>query len=46
MRLSLCSSLSLESLSLFSFLWDARQEAAPIWFSLALLCQSRRMKSL
>ena len=32
MRLSLCGSLSLGSLFLF-FLWDARQEAAPIGLS-------------
>ena len=35
MRLSLCGSLSLGSLFLFFFffLWDARQEAAPIGLS-------------
>lgn len=33
MRLSLCGSLSLGSLFLFSFSWDARQEAAPIGLS-------------
>jgi len=33
MRLSLCGSLSLGPLFLFSFLWDARQEAAPIGLS-------------
>ena len=32
MKLSLCGSLSLGSLFLF-FLWDARQEAAPIGLS-------------
>ena len=33
MRLSLCGSLSLGPLFLFSFLWDAKQEAVPIWLS-------------
>ena len=33
MRLSLCGSLSLGPLFLFSFLWDTRQEATPIGLS-------------
>ena len=40
MRLSLCGSLSLGSLFLFSFFGDARQEAAPIGLSSPIVSES------